>query len=81
MALFKERLRQLRKEHNLTQKQLAVEIGASERGIQHYELGERGPTHEAILKFSRFFHVSADWLLGISDDKTIHSPIPPEGDA
>ena len=41
---FAKRLRIIRKKKGLTQKQLAVEVGASERGIQSYEIGERNPS-------------------------------------
>ena len=68
MYVFNERLKLLRKENNITQKQLAVDIEASERGIQHYELGERKPSYELIIRLCLYFNVSADYLLGLSDE-------------
>jgi transcriptional regulator with XRE-family HTH domain len=74
MPIFRERLRKLRKEKKLTQKQLAIDIGTHERVIQQYELDERKPNYDAIICFSRYFHTSSDYLLGLSDDPTIHAP-------
>ena len=67
MFNFGEHLKQLRKSQNITQKQLAAAIGASERGIQNYELGERLPNFETIIALCTYFQVSADYLLGLSD--------------
>ena len=65
---FAARLRQIRKERGLTQKQLAIEVGASERGIQSYEIGEREPAYGAFLTLADYFNVSLDYLAGRSDD-------------
>ena len=64
---FATQLRKIRKERGLTQKQLAIEIGASERGIQQYELGERKPAYDALIALADFFDVSLDYLCGRSD--------------
>ncbi|WP_417129052.1 helix-turn-helix domain-containing protein [Ruthenibacterium lactatiformans] len=64
---FGERLRQLRTEKGLTQKQLAVETGTSERGIQNYEMGIRNPAFDALLSLADYFDVSLDYLCGRSD--------------
>ena len=64
---FATQLRKIRKERGLTQKQLAIEIGASERGIQQYELGERKPAYDALIALADFFDVSLDYLVGRSD--------------
>ncbi len=52
MFNFGKRLKQIRKEHNLTQKQLADLIGGTERSIQNYEAGDRKPTFDVILAIS-----------------------------
>lgn len=67
MNNFAVRLRMIRTERGLTQKQLAIEIGASERGIQQYELGERKPAFDALITLADFFDVSLDYLVGRSD--------------
>lgn len=57
----------LRQSRSITQKQLAVVIGSSERGIQHYELNERKPTNDNIIAIADYFDVSTDYLLGRKD--------------
>lgn len=65
MVEFKDRLRQLRKEKNLTQKQLATLIGVKNSVISFYEVGDRIPSPEVIVKLATVLHVSSDYLLGI----------------
>jgi transcriptional regulator with XRE-family HTH domain len=77
MTGFRDRLRDLRKSRELTQKQLATNLGTHVRVVQQYELGKRKPNYDAIINVARYFNVSADWLLGIGSDPTIHSPIAP----
>lgn len=72
MFIFGTHLRNLRKSRNITQKQLALDIGASERGIQQYELGERKPTYDMLITLADYFDVSLDYLVGRSDDPTRH---------
>ena len=69
---FGAHLKSLRISAGLTQKQLAIEIGASERGIQNYELGERKPTYEILIALADYFDVSLDYLVGRSDDPSRH---------
>ena len=68
MFIFSEHLKQLRQSRNLAQKQLAEHIGASERGIQNYEIGARKPTYDALIALADYFNVSLDYLVGRSDD-------------
>lgn len=64
MFNFGDRLRQIREERHLTQKQFAELIGSTERGIRHYELGERKPGLDVIMAILDNVDVSADYLLG-----------------
>ena len=65
MVEFGKRLRELRKQKNLTQKQLAALIGVRNSIISFYEVGDRMPSPEVIKKLAVALHVSADFLLGI----------------
>lgn len=65
---FGSRLKEIRKNQGVTQKQVAVAIGASERGIQNYELNERKPAFDALIALADYFDVSLDYLVGRSDD-------------
>ncbi len=65
---FSERLVQLRKNHNLTQKKLAAETRLSELAIQNYEAQRRKPAFDALIALADYFDVSLDYLVGRSDD-------------
>lgn len=57
-------LKKLRKQYNITQKQLAEKTGITLRTIINYENGLRQPNAESLAALERFFQVSADELLG-----------------
>jgi len=71
MVEFGQKLRQLRKDNNLSQKQLASLIGVQNSVISFYELGDRVPSPEVIKKLAVTLHVSADYLLGIEKKATV----------
>ena len=68
---FGTKLKELRKQHGLTQQQLADRVGVTKSVISFYELKERAPSPEVLTKLSYIFHVSTDYLLGIDRNKTI----------
>lgn len=68
MVEFGKRLRSLRLQNNLSQKQLAAQIGVRNSIISFYEMGDRQPSLDIIIKLASVFHVSADYLMGL--DKT-----------
>ncbi|MDA2460446.1 helix-turn-helix domain-containing protein [Bacillus cereus group sp. MYBK65-1] len=59
-----ENLRKLRKENNLTMKELGQKLNLAESTISGYENGNRKPDYETLNKFADFFEVSTDYLLG-----------------
>ncbi len=67
MSKFSERLKELRLENKLTQMQLANATHISQTSISAYESGRSQATEEVIITFCRFFDVSADFILGLSD--------------
>ena len=67
MEIFIERFKLLRKQKNLTQKQLAENLNMSERCIRSYEINQRKPTFESAIKIAEFFNVSLDYLAGRED--------------
>lgn len=72
MIDFGSRLKEIRKSKGITQKQLAAAIGASERGIQNYELNERKPAYDVLLTMADYFDISVDYLVGKTESaKTI----------
>ena len=68
--VFGERLRELRKNKSVSQMQLAVALGLTQNGIGMMERGYRGTTIEKLVLLAEYFHVSTDYLLGITDDPT-----------
>jgi len=63
-----EKIKELRKEKGLTQIQLAKELNFSHSIIGFWESGERKPAFDAIIALSKYFDVSADYLLGLEDE-------------
>lgn len=61
------RLKELRIEKNLSQNQLAELFNISQQAVSHYEKGVRGIDSSLIKTLAKFFDVSTDYLLGISD--------------
>ena len=67
MATFNLRLKELRKQKNLSQDQLALKTGLTQTSINHWEKGKCIPTADAIVALARYFGVTTDYLLGESD--------------
>lgn len=62
------RIRDLRDDHDLTQKQIAAVLNCSQQVYSNYELGQRDIPTDILIKLSRFYGVSADYILELSDD-------------
>lgn len=74
---FGTRLRELRKNKNLTQQELGDIVHVSKVSISGYERGERSPDRETLTHLADYFNVSTDYLLGRSDESDINkSPSP-----
>ena len=65
------KLRSLRIEKKLTQKQVADRVGVAISAVSSYESGTRYPSYDVLVRFAHIFHVSTDYLLGITDKKNI----------
>lgn len=72
MAMKMIRLEEVRKRSGLSQKALGDLIGCSQQVISNYEKGERGIPIELIVWLVNYFNVSADYLLGITDNPEIN---------
>ncbi len=73
---FGRQLVKLRKQHGITQVQLAQRIGSTQRAVSRYETIAEFPPVHVLLKIANTFKVSADDLLGLRPPKK--SPIPKE---
>lgn len=65
--LFAERLRDLRNEKGLSQRELAKQLQVSSAIISKWENGLMQPTADNIIAVADFFNVCADYLLGRKD--------------
>ena len=57
------RIRELRKQNDMTMKQLGEKLGLGESTISQYETGKREPDIKTLLKISECFNVSVDYLM------------------
>lgn len=64
-----KRIRTLREARGISQQRLAIELNVSQAMISKYELSQSEPDMSMIRNLAKFFGVSADYLLEISDDK------------
>lgn len=69
MGKFCERLRGLRKEMGLTQKEMAEILHVKPRTYQDYEYNKSYPTVPGLIFMADYFEVSTDYLLGRSDKR------------
>lgn len=68
MLYFGDKLRALRKEKGLTQQQLGERLGLVKATISAYEKSAKYPSVEVLIKLCTLFRVSADFLLGLSEE-------------
>ncbi len=71
LQIFAERLKALRTEKELSQRELASIIGVGKSTISQYESLERSPQIEQLYKLSKFFNVSVSYLIGETDVKEL----------
>ena len=71
MVDFGNTLKRLRLESGYTQQQLADKLCVTKSVVSYYELQERYPSPEIIVKLALIFHVSTDYLLGLNNEETV----------
>lgn len=76
MPKFSERLKELRKERGLKQREMAEICGLKMRGYQQYEYDETYPTVPGLVFLADYFNVSTDYLLGRTDCREINKTAP-----
>ncbi|MCQ4921515.1 helix-turn-helix domain-containing protein [Tissierella carlieri] len=67
MSNFSDRLKELRTEKGILQRELADYLKVSRVTITQYETGNRSPDDEIKKKIAEYFNVSLDYLMGASD--------------
>ena len=66
-----KRIRDLREDKDLTQKEMPKELNCSQQVYSNYELGQRDIPTDILIKLSSFHGVSVDYILGITDNPEI----------
>ena len=62
-----EKLRELRLEKGVTQKEVARALNISKSAYANYEQGVREPSYSVLINICKYFKVSADYLLGLEN--------------
>ena len=72
MVNLGEKIRTLRLERHITQTELSKRIGVSKAMVSSYELEQRSPSYEVLIKIAAFFNVSTDFLLGLDKSRNFN---------
>ena len=67
MKIIAKRIKELREEKGLSQKELAKELSVTQTTISKWEQDIRNPDIYTIVKMCKLFNVSADYFLGLED--------------
>ena len=70
---YPERMRALREDHDYTQTEIANVLGIAQTTYSQYELAKRSLPIEYLITLCQFYHVSTDYMLGLTDKKK-HPP-------
>ena len=62
------RLRDLREDHDMKQKDLAAYLNCSQQVYSNYKLGQRDVPTDILIRLSQLYHVSVDYILGLTDN-------------
>lgn len=63
-----KRIRELREDHDMTQKEMAQILLCSQQVYSNYELGQRDVPTDILRRLSLYYHVSTDYILELKDD-------------
>ena len=62
------RLRDLREDHDLKQREIASVLNCSQRSYSNYELGQRDIPTDVLIQLAVYYNVSVDYLLGMTNN-------------
>ena len=66
-----KRIRDLREDNDLSQTNVAKALNCSQQVYSNYELGQRDIPTDILIKISKFYNVSVDYILGLTDNPKI----------
>ncbi len=61
-----QKIRDLREDHDLKQRELAAYLNCSQKTYSNYELGQRDIPTDVLIRLADFYQVSVDYLLGLT---------------
>ena len=61
------RIKELREDNDLTQQQIADKLGIAQRKYSYIETGKQQLTDELLVKLSKIYNVTTDYILRLSD--------------
>ncbi len=65
------KLKTLRTEKKMTQKQVAQRLGVAISAVSSYESGARYPSYRSLMKLAGMYHVSCDYLIGLTNTRNV----------
>lgn len=68
--MYYPRLKDLREDHDLTQKEVAHVLGIDQRVYSNYETGKREIPSRFVVLLADFYHTSTDYLLSRTNERT-----------
>ena len=69
--MISKKLRNLRKDFNISQVDLAAKLGVTKQCVSNWENDNILPSIEMLVKIAQYFNTSTDFLLGLNNDKTL----------
>ena len=72
MSIFHSRLKELKESSELTQVKIAEQLGITPQAFS-YIVNGREPNYDTLIKIASLFNVSTDWLLGLTDVKSVNA--------
>lgn len=69
MTDYRERLRSIREDQDLTQAELGKILNKSQQGYNHIETGRAELKIDDLITLCKYYHLSADYLIGLSNSK------------
>lgn len=75
--MYYRRLRDIREDHDLTQKQVAALLGIEQTVYSIYERGKREIPTRHLIRLAEFYQISTDYLLGRTNDPTLRTAVRP----
>ena len=68
MTIFSERIKNLRIENGYGQRKIALDLGVNQCTVSRWENGLQEPSLDMLIEIARYFNVSIDYIVGLTDD-------------